>query len=209
LKQLTCEIENEQYDWIESQLAKGNYVDTNQVIRTALGDLVNECKQPLLIPREKISEGIGLCKDNALNFLKCAELLVKSGLSNYSIILFQYAKEEIGKFTLLKEQANQLGEKISLPAGTFSDHLGKDSLAEGLLGKDSWLIRGGFEDSGFQIFSSFKGFEKPLRTNHKIRLKCAFVDYDEGQNKWVLGVEHSPETLLAKINEVKSKLNEL
>jgi hypothetical protein len=85
----------------------------------------------------------------------------------------------------------------------------KDNIAEELLGKDSWIIKGGFDDSGFQIFNSFKGFEKPIRTNHKIRLKCAFVDYDEGQGKWILGVEHSSETLLAKIEEVKSKLNEL
>ena len=175
-------------------------------------ELIKKNKQPLMIPKDKMVEGIRRCWDNALMFLNCSELLVQTDSKNYSncsIILFQYAKEEIGKMAILRKKANQLSEKISLPEETFSDHVNKDRMAEELLGKDSWVIRGGFEDSGFQIFSSFKGFQKPIRTNHKIRLKCAFVDYDEGQNEWVLGVEHSPETLLAKIREVKSKLNEM
>ena len=76
------------------------------------------------------------------------------------------------------------------------------------MGKDAWLIKGGF-DEGFQIFNSFKGFEKPNRTNHNVRLKCTFVNYDEGQKKWILGIDHDKATLLAKIREVKTKLCEL
>ena len=212
MEERICEIQREQFEWIKSQLELRKYGSINEVVKTALVELINKEKQPRTIPKERMAEGIDVCRENVLNFLKCAEILVQEKMSNYGVILFQYAKEEIGKLAMLRESANQSGDMVTIPDETFTNHIRKDRVSEKLLGEDAWLVKGGFESPhgiGFQIINQFNGFEKPTRTNHEIRLKCAFVDYDEGQKKWSYGIEHNPETLLAKVREVKEKIGEL
>ncbi len=195
-------------DWIRKQIESGTFDDVNEVIDTALSEMIAKDKQPRIIPKEKMAEGINLCKKNALDFLASSELLVEAGKSNYGVILFQFAKEEIGKLALLLDVSNNSSELISVPEEVFTNHLTKDRKAVDLFGRDVWLIKGGFDDKGFQVINTFKGFEKPIRTNHDVRLKCTFVNFDEGQEKWVLGIDHNKETLLTKIREVRTKLSQ-
>ena len=195
--------------WIEKQINLGTFEDANEIIEAALSEMITKDKQTRIIPEEKMNEGIQLCKDNALGFLSCSELLVESGKSKYGIILFQFAKEEIGKLAMLMDVKNDLNELNSVSVDVFTDHSNKDRKAVDLFGKDTWLIKGGFDDKGFEIINTFKGFEKPIRTNHEVRLKYTFVNYDKGQRKWISDVDHTPETLLASIRKVRKKLNQL
>lgn len=195
-------------DWIRKQIELGLFDDVNEVIDTALSEMIAKDKQPRIIPKEKMAEGIIFCKENALDFLACSELLIKADKSNYGVILFQFAKEEIGKLAMLLDVSNDSSELISVPEDVFTNHSTKDRKAVDFFGRDAWLIKGGFDDEGFQIINTFKGFEKPIRTNHDVRLKCTFVNFDKEQKKWVLGIDHTKETLLAKIREVRTKLSQ-
>ena len=195
--------------WIKKQINLGTFEDANEIIEAALSEMIAKDKHPQIIPKEKMSEGIKLCKDNALGFLACSELLIKSDKSKYGVIFFQFAKEEIGKLALFREANNTSNEMISIPEDVFTNHSTKDRKANSLFGRDAWLIKGGFDDERFKIINTFKGFEKPIRTNHDVRLKCTFVNYDKGQKKWILGVNHNRDTLLAKLLEVRKKLEEL
>jgi len=199
-------LNDQTVDWINKQINLKNFKNANEVIENSLSEIIHKAKQPQIIPKEKMDEGINLCRKNALEFLDSAEILIEAGKSKYGIILFQFAKEEIGKLALLRDAVNDSSELISVPEDVFTNHSTKDRKAVDLFGKDAWLIKGGFEEDGFQIFNTFKGFEKPIRTNHEVRLKCTFVNYDKGQKKWILGIDHNAGTLLAKIREVRTKL---
>jgi hypothetical protein len=207
LENIKIGIEKSQLDWINEQIKQGKIKSVNEAVREAINGLISKDKPLRNIPKEKLSEGVSLCKTNVLNYLKCAEALVNIGMSNYAIILFQFAKEEAGKLSLLIQKANELSSTISIPDDVFTNHMLKDKRAVEFLGNDpeTWLIKGGFVKEGFEIINTFKGFESPIWTNHEIRLKCAFVDFDENNKEWKLGVEeHVPETLLFSIKKVKS-----
>lgn len=207
MENVEIEIEKLQFDWINAQIEHGNIKSINEAVKEALDLLISKDKLPRNIPKEKMLEGINLCKKNILDLLNCAETLVNIGMSNYAIILFQFAKEETGKLALLTQKADQLSTTISIPDDVFTNHVLKDKKATEFLGNDeeTWLIKGGY-GKGYQKINTFKGFEIPIWTTHDVRLKCAFVDFDEKSKEWTFGIKHVPETVLFSIKKVESKI---
>ena len=156
------------------------------------------------IPNIKFSEGTKLCKKNILDFLESARILIEANRFNHGIIFFQFAKEEFGKLVWLLNLSKTSDSIISVPKKVFSSHKSKSKKAEDYFGEDLWLIKGGFDEKGFG-----KGFEHPIRSDHDIRLKCAFVDYNENNKEWKLGLSYDKEVLSYSLKRVKDKIESL
>ena len=209
MERVEIEIEKLQLDWINTQIEHGNIKSISEVVSEALKGLISKNKPPRNISKEKISEGISLCKKNILDLLKCSEALVNIGMSNYAIILFQFAKEETGKLALLMEKNQTTSPTISISDDVFTNHILKDKKAKEFLGneEETWLIKGGYGKC-YQHINTFKGYEMPIWTNHDVRLKCAFVDFNEKTKEWQFGINHVPETVLVSVKKVESKIKE-
>lgn len=49
------------------------------------------------IRKSEFIEGLRLCRDNALSFLESSKILINANQINHAVIIFQFAKEEVGK----------------------------------------------------------------------------------------------------------------
>jgi AbiV family abortive infection protein len=67
-------------------------------------------KDKLVIPLQKVEEGIDLCLKNASQFCKDAKLLNSNSSAQHALGLCMFAIEELGKAHLLTEQ-KFLGKK--------------------------------------------------------------------------------------------------
>ena len=161
------------------------------------------------IRKSEFPEGLRLCRENALSFLESAKILINANKTNHAVILFQFAKEEVGKLAMLMNLSNELSEIIVVPGKVFSTHEGKSEKAESLFGEDSWVVKGGFE-KGFYYCGPEGGFDLGMESDHNVRLKCAFVDYDDQQKGWIKpGIETHKEVFLSTIEKVREILDGL
>ncbi len=78
-------------EWIRKKIELNIFEDANEIIDVALSEMIVKERKPKFIPKEKMDEGLKLCKNNALDFLDSSELLVEAGKSKYGIIFFQFA----------------------------------------------------------------------------------------------------------------------
>jgi AbiV family abortive infection protein len=161
------------------------------------------------IRKSDFSQGLQLCRENALSFLESTEILINENKANHAVILFQFAKEEIGKLAWLLNLSKEMSEIIQVPEGLFSKHNYKSEKAEELFGYDSWVVKGGFEKRYY--YCGFEGgFDLGIESDHDTRLKCAFVDYDNQLKVWIKpGIETHKGVFLATIERVREKLNGL
>ena len=144
------------------------------------------------IPREKMQQGIKLCKENIHVFLETAEKLVDSGNLNHAAINIEFAIEEFGKILMLKDEFAFGSNPVQLPSN-FRNHKGKSERAWKTSDSDALEISykmisdGGFErsDNGKQGFS--RAFQQVINISHFIRMECAFVDFDENEKEWFVG----------------------
>ena len=161
------------------------------------------------IPKSEFPEGLSLCRKNALSLLESAKILINENKTNHAAILFQFAKEEVGKLASLMNLSEESSETIMVPGEIFSTHKGKSEKAEALFGIDSWVLKGGFDKRCFYCGPE-GGFELAIESDHDTRLKCAFVDYNDQLKSWVIpGIEADKEVFLATIERAKEKLKGL
>jgi AbiV family abortive infection protein len=161
------------------------------------------------IRKSEFPEGLKLCRENALSFLESAKILINANKTNHAVILFQFAKEEVGKLAWLLTLSEELTEIVQIPGELFSTHKHKPEKAEALFGIDSWVLKPGF-DKRYYYCGPEGGYDLGIESDHDTRLKCAFVDYDDQLKSWIKpGIETHKDVFLASIERVKDKLNGL
>ena len=136
------------------------------------------------IGKSEFPEGLRLCRENVLSFLESANILINANQINHAVILFQFAKEEVGKLAWLLTLSEELNEIIQVPRELFSTHKDKSEKSEGLFGIDSWVIKPGFDKRCFYSGPE-GGYALATESDHDTRLKCAFVDYDDQSKSWI------------------------
>jgi AbiV family abortive infection protein len=164
------------------------------------------------IPRAKIQEGIDLCKMNIFVFLNTAKGLLKADNLNHAAINAEFAIEEFAKILMLKDEYEKGSDPVQVPNNIFTDHKKKSKRAwksddpYALNPKYKMVSNGGFErsDNGKQGFT--RGFSQVINISHYIRCECAFVDYDENDDRWYVGHEEIvKERLQNLIEHVREK----
>ena len=159
------------------------------------------------IRKSEFPEGLKLCRENALSFLESAKILINANKTNHAVILFQFAKEEVGKLSWLIKLSEEQSEAIQIPREIFQNHKNKSEKAEDFLGIESWVIKPGFDKRYFYCGPE-GGYASAVESDHNTRLKCAFVNYDAQLKKWIKpGIEADKEVFLGTIERVREKLD--
>jgi len=161
-----------------------------------------------LIPRKLMPEGIELCKQNIVNFLSEAQLILATGRVNHAYVMVEFAIEELGKIQMLKEALKlQTIDPVIVKGKVFSSHEGKSekAWAEVLDRKYRLLF-----DEGLSFSKRF--FERGLfventEASHRTRCECAFVDFSA--NRWIPGCDIKKELLQSQIDHIREKLQKV
>lgn len=165
-----------------------------------------------LIQRNKIQQGIDLCKENIFAFLETAQSLLDTNNLNHATISAEFAIEEFGKILMIRDACKSGSDPVQVPNQVFTSHEDKSDRAwrkNDLYALDpryKMISKGGFErsDNGKQGFS--RSFTQAINITHDIRKECAFVDYCEDEGLWYLGHPEIDEVKLQNlIDHVKEK----
>ena len=163
-----------------------------------------------MIPKEKMQEGIELCKRNIADYLKDARLVIGKGRLNHAYVSVQLSIEELGKIRMLREALSDnknTKDVIAVKDTVFASHKGKSDKAWEFLDPKFRNIFGevGFEDTGEGGFDP-RGFDTITMAGHRTRLQCAFVDFH--LDKWWLGRKIEEKKLIELINHIEERFSE-
>lgn len=151
-----------------------------------------------------MTTGIDLCKENILDFLEDAKLIIGAGRLNHAYVSVQFALEEVGKILIFRDKIkNDPSDPLRITKReAFQSHQGKAEKAWTVLDP---IFKTIFDEGGFQVGAFQKGaFQMDTYADHETRLDCAFVDYYSGQ--WQLGRDIKKELLVKLINHIEKKL---
>jgi AbiV family abortive infection protein len=179
----------------------------NSRYRTGVVLSKNFNKRKRVIAREKMPEGIDLCKANITQFLKDSRLLIDNSTLSHAYISVQYAIEELGKILIFRDKLTiDKSDPLTITyEEAFKSHYGKTEKALHFLGKGyDRVFDGGVWEKGI--------WEKGVWTEdtyveHETRLDCAFVDYYA--LRWQIGRDINKELLAKLINRIEEKLHEI
>ena len=152
------------------------------------------------IPREKLGEGIELCKKNALDYLQDAKLIIEEKRFNHAYVSVQFAIEELGKIIMLREALKEsVEDPILVKESVFKSHKGKSEKAWSFLDPKYKTIfdEGDFDDEDFHP----RDFHTNTKASHSTRLDCAFVDFESG---WYVGRDIKEELLTKLVKYVET-----
>ena len=156
------------------------------------------------IPREKLSEGIRLCLNEIRDYLSDAKLLIDKSSLHHAYILVQFACEELGKASILKNKFKESkpGDIVNVKDLLFSDHKYKQDECWNLLGRELQVVyEGCFVGEGF----TRQGFEITEFMNSKTRLDAAFVNWNIHEQNWEVFPRIDKEKIQKIINSIESK----
>jgi hypothetical protein len=160
------------------------------------------------IPRSKIQQGIEFCKGNILNFLESAEILNKADRTIHASILVDFALEEYGKTMVLEDVLKQHHDPVIIDRGEFINHTKKEQKVWTRLDPKYRKIKvGGFEKD-FESFHGY-GFGSEIVTSHITCIECAFVDFDESQSLWHVGLPVKTRDLQNLIEYLKEETKKI
>jgi len=148
-----------------------------------------------------MKEGIELCKDNILAFLRDARLIIEEGRLNHAYVSVEFAIEELGKIVMLKEALNSSkDDPVLVKDRIFRSHIGKPEKAFTVLDfKFKTIYKGIFND---KIFNP-RTFNTGTTVSHRTRLECAFVDFNR---TWHIGKRIKENLLVDLIKHIEEKL---
>jgi AbiV family abortive infection protein len=157
-----------------------------------------------VIPRIEMSKGIALYKQNSLDFLKDARILIKEGRLSHSYISVQYAIEELGKILIFGDKlASNNSDLITIKKNeAFGNHPIKAERAWKFLDTKYRRI---FDEGVWEQGIWEKGmWKEDTFADYQTRLDCAFVDYYA--SRWQLGRDIKKDLLVNLINHIEEKL---
>jgi AbiV family abortive infection protein len=151
------------------------------------------------IPKSKIPEGIERCKDNIIDFLNDARAVLTKGKRYHAYVSFEFALEEFGKIRMLKDALGD-SDTVSVNAKVFTSHEGKCEKALAILGSNFQTVFDGVWVKGMWAPNIWP---EETVVSHKTRLKCAFVDFVNGN--WIIGADIDKIKLENLINELERR----
>lgn len=157
-----------------------------------------------IIPRGEIPKGIELCKENILDFLKDARLIIAEGRLSHAYISVQFALEEFGKILIFRDKLkNDAADPLVIKQKeAFSSHQSKTERVWKFLDPkfrtifDEGLFADGIVVKGMCVENTY--------AEYQTRLDCAFVDYYT--LRWQFGRDIKKELLMNLINHIEEKL---
>ena len=145
-----------------------------------------KCREiPRIVPRERMQEGIDLCKRNIVDYLKDTRIIANEGRLYHAVISLEFAVEELGKLLFLKEtMKNEASDIIAIDGFEFCSHNNKVKRALEFLDPQNKyrILFSGFCVRGLFVAGLLAG---ETEINSTTRLDCAFVDFLD--KKWTIG----------------------
>jgi AbiV family abortive infection protein len=157
-----------------------------------------------IIHRSEMPKGIDLCKQNVLDFLKDARIIINENRLSHAYISVQYSIEELGKILIFRDKiASSNSDPLVVKKDeAFGNHPNKTNRAwkfldpkfkkifdEGVWGDNIWE-KGIWKENTYAEYQTI--------------LDCAFVDYYA--KRWQLGRDIKKDLLLDLINHIEEKL---
>ena len=149
-------------------------------------------------------KGIDLCRQNALDFLKDARVLINENRLSHAYISVQFAIEELGKILVFRDRlkSDNSDPLVIKKKDAFGPHSPKTERAWKFLDPKFRII---FDEGVFQTGLFVKGMAKEdTYAEYQTRLDCAFVDYYA--LRWQLGRDIKKDLLVNLINHIEEKL---
>jgi AbiV family abortive infection protein len=149
-------------------------------------------------------KGIDLCKQNTLDFLKDARLLINENRLSHAYISVQYAIEELSKLLIFKDKLTMTtSDPIVIKKNeAFGNHKNKTERAWKFLDPKFKKI---FDEGVWKDNVWMKGMWKEnTYAEYQTRLDCAFVDYYA--KRWQLGRDIKKDLLVNLINHIETML---
>ena len=164
------------------------------------------------IPRNKVQEGIDLCKKNVLNYLNEARMIAQKGSLHHAYVNVQLAIEETGKALWLNDEPQKSSsDPVDVPDVVFGknggrSHWEKFKRASRMLNPDLlWVCKGAFDSKDFDP----KDFDVGTEASPKTRLLNAYVNFDEEKQEWYIGCDIDESILNALIHNVEQVISAL
>jgi AbiV family abortive infection protein len=158
-----------------------------------------------IIPRKKLPEGIKLCKDEIMNYLADAKLLLKNSSIHHASIMVQFACEELGKANKLKKkfEESKPNDMVEVEKRLFRNHIYKQEECWKLIGKELQLIfKGGFNRDAFTRRAALIN----ELMDHKTRLDASFVNWNKYEQDWEVIPRIEKKKLQKIIEAIEEKL---
>jgi len=156
------------------------------------------------IPSKKIQEGIEYSLEKSAQHLTGAEACLSKGILDGAVALIEYAVEEFGRAVALREKLETGSEEVEREL--FSSHEYKYEKAWTVLPQElKTIYEGTFDVAVFDeaVFDVGKESISP-----RVRLDAIFVNYDETNDKWKIGIRADKHKLKRLIEGIKQCIND-
>lgn len=157
-----------------------------------------------IIPRAEIPKGIDFCKQNVLDFLKDARVIIAENRLSHAYVSVQFALEELGKILIFRDKMNsEKNDPLVIKKNeAFGNHTNKTERAWKFLDPNFRKI---FDEGVWADGIWAKGvWKENTYAEYQTRLDCAFVDYYA--LRWQIGRDIKKGLLENLINHIEAKL---
>jgi len=164
------------------------------------------------IPLEKLREGIQYSLKKSEEHLVGAEVLIERNLLSGAVALIEFAIEEFGRAQALREKLRKGSEDVE--RSLFSSHDYKYEKAWTVLPEELKTIYEGTFDTAvlgeatlgeMALGETVSGVEKET-ISPRTRLDATFVNYDEHEKEWKVGVPAEKEKLEIIIKGIREHI---
>jgi AbiV family abortive infection protein len=157
-----------------------------------------------IIPRAEMPEGIALCKQNILDFLSDARLIIAENRLSHAYVSVQFALEELGKILIFRDKLNRdkSDPLVIKQKEAFRFHPSKTERVWTFLDPefrtifDEGVFEDGMVEKGLAVMNTY--------AEYQTRLDCAFVDFYT--LRWQIGRDIKKDLLVNLINHIEEKL---